>query len=48
MLPPYWMVVASATASPYSSPITLRIWAQTSSAWSAVAVLPVPMAQTGS
>ena len=48
MLPPYWMVVASATASPYSSPTTLRMAAQTSCAWSAVAVRPVPMAHTGS
>ena len=38
MLPPYWMVMPSATASPYSSPTTLRMAAQTSWAWSAVAV----------
>ena len=47
-LPPYNMDVFSATSFPYFDAIVLRIWACMSSAWSAVAVLPVPIAHTGS
>ena len=47
-LPPYWMRMASAVASSYSSRMHARMAQQTSSAWSLVAVLPVPMAQMGS
>ena len=46
--PPYWIAVALATALPYFLAITLLMNPQTSSACSAVAVLPVPIAQTGS
>ncbi len=48
MEPPYWMVRASAAALPYRPATVERMQAQTSFAWAAVAVLPVPMAQMGS
>ena len=47
-LPPYWMRMASPVASSYSSLMQARMAPQTSSAWSLVAVLPVPLAQMGS
>ena len=46
--PPYRIVTSSARALPNFSARTLRMKAWISSACSAVAVLPVPMAQTGS
>ena len=47
-LPPYRMVVSSATCAPYFSASRPRMKAWISCAWSLVAVLPVPMAQMGS
>ena len=46
--PPYWIRIASAVASSYTSAMQARIPAQTSSACSVVAVFPVPIAQIGS
>ena len=48
MEPPYWITTSSAQSQLYSDAIVFRIRAQTSFACSAVAVRPVPMAQTGS
>ena len=47
-LPPYWMRTALAVSASNSSANRLRMNACTSCACPAVAVLPVPMAQTGS
>ena len=46
--PPYWMRIASAVASSYTSAIHSRMPLHTSSACSVVAVFPVPIAQIGS
>ena len=46
--PPYWMVMPRAARAPYFSRRQSRIAPQTSPACSAVAVLPVPIAQIGS
>ena len=46
--PPYWILIAAAVASSYTSAMQALIAAHTSSAWSDVAVLPVPIAQIGS
>ena len=46
--PPYRMVMSSAASGPNFSAMTVRMQAWISSACAAVAVLPVPMAQTGS
>ena len=46
--PPYWITVLSATAASYRPAMVSRISLQTSLACSAVAVRPVPIAQTGS
>ena len=48
MEPPYWMVMERAMRAPYRWRTVVRIKVQTSAACSAVAVLPVPMAYTGS
>jgi len=47
-LPPYWMRMLSAAAWLNFSATVLRMCAQTSSACSKDAVLPVPIAQIGS
>ena len=47
-LPPYWMRMASAAAWLNTSATVARMGAQTYSACSNVAVLPVPIAQIGS
>ncbi len=46
--PPYWMRTVSAVSAPTSPARVARMSACTSCAWSGVAVLPVPIAQTGS
>ena len=47
-LPPYWMRIFSAASLLNTSATVARMAAQTSSACSKVAVLPVPIAQIGS
>lgn len=47
-LPPYKILILSATTAPYISRILVRIAAHTSCACSAVATLPVPIAHIGS
>ena len=48
MEPPYWMVMLRAIRAPYRWRTVVRMKVHTSAACSAVAVLPVPMAHTGS
>ena len=48
MEPPYRMEIARAFLEEYSLRTTVRMFSQTSSACSGVAVRPVPMAQMGS
>ena len=47
-LPPYWILIASAVASSYNLLTVSLMNPQVSSATSAVAVFPVPIAQIGS
>src|SRR6266849_2650698 len=46
-LPPYWMRTRRATVSPKISASRRRTKRCTSCAWAVLAVLPVPIAQTG-